>query len=175
MAERGGAGWSYIIMSEQFPRILSSHFKYTGSSLVLISNTLVSLCSAFIDQSSEMNKLLLAPYNDSMRPGHGYNSFLHTPCVQKVVHVTPTDYTSQAGTVQPSTPQIVSYNSRHVKDLSDLVQSMNVSPASAIQLGSLKLLGHFTAVNEEVFKESDLNVVVSVSVSQAHTYPSMFF
>lgn len=162
-------------MTEQFLRILSSPHINTPVSLFSFQITRFLSAQNSPINHPEMNKLLLAPYNDSMRPGHGYNSFLHTPCVEKVVHATPTDITSQAGAPQPSMPQIVSYNSRHVKDLSDLVQSMNISPASVIQLGSLKLLGHFTPVNEKAFKESDLNVVVSVSVSQANSYLSMFF
>lgn len=113
-----------------------------------------------------MTKLLLVPYDSSMRIGDGYNSFLHTPCLGKVIQTIPSNVTSPAGAPQPSMPQIVSYNARHVKHLSDLVQLMNISPASVIQHGSLKPHGHFTSINESAFNDSDLNVVVSVSVSK---------
>lgn len=36
-----------------------------------------------------MSGLLLAPYNDSMRLGQGFNSFLQTPCVHNAVKVRP--------------------------------------------------------------------------------------
>lgn len=119
-----------------------------------------------------MNKLLLVPYNNAMRTGHGYNSFLQTPCVRQVVHAAPSGHPSPASTPEPSMPQFVSYNSRQVKHLSDLVQSMNISPASVIQLGSLKPLGHFTPVDETLFRDSDLNVVVSVLVRKTYSYTS---
>lgn len=32
-----------------------------------------------------MPSLMLAPYNESMRLGQGYNSFLQTPCIEQAV------------------------------------------------------------------------------------------
>lgn len=38
-----------------------------------------------------MSALLLVPYNDSMRLGQGYNSFLQVPCLGNAVEITDND------------------------------------------------------------------------------------
>ncbi|KAF1836076.1 hypothetical protein BDW02DRAFT_494504, partial [Decorospora gaudefroyi] len=60
----------------------------------------------------------------------------------------------------------VTYSARFVEKISDVVRSMNVSAGSSIKNGSIDMSGGgaFT-VDEIKFAESDLNVVVSVKVS----------
>ncbi|KAK6526471.1 hypothetical protein TWF694_005057 [Orbilia ellipsospora] len=103
--------------------------------------------------------LLLAPYNDSMRLGQGFNSYTHTLCIDKAVVV------KDAVTVNASNPsQVVAYSSRFVEKLSEVVESMNVSYSSSIKKGTVEVGGNSSAVDESKFKESDLNVVISVKV-----------
>ena len=62
--------------------------------------------------------------------------------------------------------QVVSYSSRFVKKISDVVRSMNISAASLIKSGSIEASssGNPLLVDEAKFASSDLNVVVSVKV-----------
>ena len=61
-------------------------------------------------------------------------------------------------------PQVVSYSSRFVEKISDVVRTMNISAASAIKSGSIEVPGNSLSVDEANFLLSDLNVVVSVKV-----------
>ena len=112
--------------------------------------------------------LLLARYNESMHLGQGFNSFLKVPCIENAVAfdhskvaVERADAGSPAGV-----SQAVSYSSRFVKKISDVVQSMNISAASSIKSGSIEASssGNPVVVEEEKFTSSDLNVMVSVKV-----------
>ncbi|KAK6508954.1 hypothetical protein TWF481_003722 [Arthrobotrys musiformis] len=103
--------------------------------------------------------LLLAPYNDSMRLGQGFNSYTQTLCLDKAVEV------SNVVTIKTKVPsQVVAYSSRFVEKLSEVVDTMNISYSSSIKKGTIELAGNTSAVDESTFKQSDLNVVVSVKV-----------
>jgi len=58
----------------------------------------------------------------------------------------------------------VSYSSRFVEKLSEVLDSMNISYSSSIKKGTVEISGNSSAVNEDKFKSSDLNAVVSVNV-----------
>lgn len=110
--------------------------------------------------------LLLAPYNDSMRLGQGFNSYTHELCIDRAVKVNPQNDVKSV----ESPSQVVSYSSRFVEKLSDVVDTMNVSYSSSIKRGTIEISGNTSTVDETTFKASDLNAVVSVKVTnQTHS------
>lgn len=131
-----------------------------------------------------MSGPLLVPYNDSMRLGQGYNSFLQTPCVHNAVHlgedqdhdgVVDHVQTTAEGDEEPSLPvypetsrrdipQVVSYSSRLVNKMSEVIKSMNISAGNSIKNGGVNVSGNSLDVDELKFSSSDLNIVVSVKV-----------
>jgi hypothetical protein len=109
--------------------------------------------------------LLLAPYNDSMRLGMGFNSYTQTMCIDQAVEIGKDGIT----TVRADNPsQVVSYSSRFVEKLSDVVDSMNISYGSSIKKGTVEISGNTSSVNEDKIKASDLNAIVSVKVSSTN-------
>lgn len=56
----------------------------------------------------------------------------------------------------------VSYSSRVVQKLSDIVETLNISFGAAIKKGTVEVSGNSSTVDENKIKESDLNVIVSV-------------
>ncbi|KAK3367915.1 hypothetical protein B0H63DRAFT_404700 [Podospora didyma] len=94
--------------------------------------------------------LRLAPYNDAMRLGQGFNSYTHELCIN--------------GAVEVDQRIVVSYSARYIEKLSDIVEAMNLSYSSAIKKGTIEISGNSTTVDENTFKLSDMNVVVSVRV-----------
>ena len=112
--------------------------------------------------------LLLAPYNDSMHLGQGFNSFLQVQCVDNAVEIPVSAIQTQvvrAGSAE-KVSQVVSYSSRFVDKISDVVRSMNISAGSSIKSGSIEVSGNSLSVDEAKFAASDLNAVVSVKVSE---------
>lgn len=109
-----------------------------------------------------MSTLLLAPFNDSMRLGQGYNSFLQTPCVANAVDISNATLVESKGSSVPS--QTVSYSARFVEKMSDVVRAMNISAGSSIRTGSVSISGGGNNIDEIKFAESDLNAVISVKV-----------
>ncbi|KAJ9633917.1 hypothetical protein H2199_009208 [Coniosporium tulheliwenetii] len=103
--------------------------------------------------------LLLAPYNDSMRLGMGFNSYTQIMCIDQAVEITAGN-TVTARADNPS--QVVSYSSRFVEKLSDVVNSMNISYGSSIKKGTVEISGNASSVDEDKIKASDLNAIVSV-------------
>ncbi|MCJ1388514.1 hypothetical protein MMC18_001361 [Xylographa bjoerkii] len=109
-----------------------------------------------------MSTLLLAPYNDSMRLGQGYNSFLQLPCLGNAVGI---DNEVLVGQKKfPGQSQTVSYSSSFVEKISEVVRSMNISAGSSIMTGSVAVSGGGSSVDEIKFAESDLNAVFSAKV-----------
>ncbi len=107
--------------------------------------------------------LRLAPYNDAMRLGQGFNSYTHELCIDGAVRVQQRVVKKNAkGPANPS--QVVSYSARCVEKLSDIVEAMNLSYSSSIKKGTIEISGNSTTVDENTFKLSDMNVVVSVRV-----------
>ncbi|MCJ1394184.1 hypothetical protein MMC18_007062 [Xylographa bjoerkii] len=103
--------------------------------------------------------LLLAPYNDSMRLGQGFNSYTHELCIDDAVKI------SVAGAKNTKTPsQVVSYSSRFIEKLSDVVDTLSISYGSSIKKGTVEISGNANTLDETTFKQSDLNAVVSVKV-----------
>ena len=112
-----------------------------------------------------MPGLLLAPYNDSMRLGQGFNSFLQVPCIDNAVSFDESKVVVDRAQAGPGgVSQVVSYSSRFVEKISDVVRSMNISAGSSIKSGSIEIGGNSLSVDEAKFASSDLNAVVSVKV-----------
>ncbi|KAH0524198.1 hypothetical protein TsFJ059_009098, partial [Trichoderma semiorbis] len=109
-----------------------------------------------------MSTLLLAPYNDSMRLGQGYNSFLQIPCLQNAVKISEDDL-ERTG-MMPEQSQTVTYCSRFVSKMSEVVRAMNISAGSSIRTGTVNISGSSSTIDEIKFAESDLNAVVAVKV-----------
>jgi len=99
-----------------------------------------------------------------------FNSYTQQICVDNAVKVTDrktgnTITDIDGGTLKsPSTPQIVTYSSRHVEKLSDVSDSMNISGCLAIKCGTIlgSDLGAFVDTNR--FYESDMNFLLQVKV-----------
>jgi len=110
--------------------------------------------------------LLLARYNQSMHLGQGFNSFLQVSCVDNAVTFDQSKIVVERDASPAGVSQVVSYSSRFVKKISDVVRSMNISAASIIKSGSIEASssGNPFFVEEAKFASSDLNVVVSVKV-----------
>ncbi|KAL9065997.1 MAG: hypothetical protein Q9161_007848 [Pseudevernia consocians] len=78
-----------------------------------------------------------------------------------------------ATTVHPSEPtpphknvvQIVTYSSRMVDNVSDIVQALNISSSASIKYGTIKGAGSASIVNENKVNQSDLNYIVTVKVT----------
>ncbi|KAK3984473.1 hypothetical protein QBC44DRAFT_388282 [Cladorrhinum sp. PSN332] len=112
-----------------------------------------------------MPGILLAPYNDSMRLGQGYNSFLHTPCIHDAVKVNNDNVVRKTTGGDPSSvSQVVHYTSRFVDKISEVAKSMNISAGSSIKNGGIIASGSSVTLDESKFASSDLNAIVSVKV-----------
>ncbi|CAE6443611.1 unnamed protein product [Rhizoctonia solani] len=111
-----------------------------------------------------MNSVQLAPYNESMRLGQGYNSFLQLPRVHRAVTVEPRSITIDKAPSKNGVPQVVSYSSRLVSKLSEVTRTMNITSGASIKAGSITVSGNQTAIDETKFSAADINAVVSVKV-----------
>lgn len=112
--------------------------------------------------------LLLAPYHDSIQLGQGFNSFLQKPCIVGAVQINESSLKTQASRAggAANVSQTVSYSSRFVEKISDVVRSMNISAASSIKSGTIEVSGNSMTVDEGKFSSSDMNAVVSVRVCE---------
>lgn len=113
-----------------------------------------------------MAPLILAPYNDSMQLGQGFNSFLYTPCIIDAVEISRDTVRTQAmhSDGLENASQEVSYSSYFVEKISEIVRSMNISAASSIKSGTIKVSGNSLIVDQASFAASDLNAVINVKV-----------
>ena len=108
---------------------------------------------------------ILTPYDDSMRLGQGYNSFLHIPCVHDAIKIGQGDVTiTKPNNTSPPISQAVNYSSRFVDKISEVAKSMNVSAGSSIKNGSIISSGSTLSFDEGKFASSHLNAIVSVKV-----------
>lgn len=82
-----------------------------------------------------------------------------------------------ATSVQPAEPtppsrnvvQIVTYSSRMVDNVSDIVEALNISTSASIKYGTIKGAGSASIVNENKVNQSDLNYIVTVKVTNETT------
>ncbi|KAI0103973.1 hypothetical protein GGR51DRAFT_523062 [Nemania sp. FL0031] len=109
---------------------------------------------------------LLAPYNDSMRLGQGFNSYFHQLCIDGAVDIPEDSIQTQpvCANSASNVGQNISYSSRSIEKVSDLVRSMNISAASSIKYGTISVFGNSLGLDEGRFATNDLNAVISVKV-----------
>lgn len=106
---------------------------------------------------------MLAPYNETMKLGQGFNSFLQHTCIDGAMEVTQKAM-EKINVEAKNVPQVVSYSSSFIEKLSDVVRSMNTSAGTSIKSGTVVSSGNSTIVDEVKFNSSDLNAVISVKV-----------
>ncbi|KAK0624296.1 hypothetical protein B0T14DRAFT_426729, partial [Immersiella caudata] len=116
-----------------------------------------------------MSDIVLVPYNESMRLGQGFNSFLQVPCILDAVEISETPRASGRPADPKGVSQSVSYSSRFVDKISDVVRNLNISPAASVKSGTIELSGNSSGVDEAKFSASDINAVVSVKVINEST------
>ncbi|CCO33674.1 hypothetical protein BN14_07759 [Rhizoctonia solani AG-1 IB] len=108
-----------------------------------------------------MNSLQLAPYNESMRLGQGYNSFLQLPRVHRAVIVDPKSVTVDKAPSTNGVAQVVSYSSRLVSKLSEVTRTMNITSGASIKAGAVTISGNQTSIDETKFSAADINAVIN--------------
>ena len=64
-----------------------------------------------------------------------------------------------------NTVQIVTYSSRMVNDVSEIMEALNISTSASIKYGTIKGAGSASIVNENKVTQSDLNYIVTVKVT----------
>ncbi|KAJ5653741.1 hypothetical protein N7490_000744 [Penicillium lividum] len=116
-----------------------------------------------------MVTLVLVPYNESMALGQGYNSFLQEPRMHHAVTFQAEPSANETGRntglgASRNVSQVVNYASCFTDKISDIAQSMNVAPASAINNENIRVSGKSLPVDESKFASADVNVMVSVKV-----------
>lgn len=109
---------------------------------------------------------LIVPYDESMKLGQGFNSFLQETCVERAVDAR-SALTDAAQIVASGSgvAQSVIYSSRFVEKVSDVVRGMNISAGASIKAGTVETAGNSLTLDESKFNSSDLNAVISVKVS----------
>ncbi|RSL73072.1 hypothetical protein CEP53_000887 [Fusarium sp. AF-6] len=107
---------------------------------------------------------ILIPFDDSMRLGQGYNSFLHAPCINDAVNFKGVRARQEPTSSDGSISQNIDYSSRFVDKISDVAKRLNVSAGSSIKKGGLIGTGYSVELNETKFMASDVNAMVSVKV-----------
>ncbi|RSL44804.1 hypothetical protein CEP54_014537 [Fusarium duplospermum] len=106
---------------------------------------------------------ILIPFNDSMRLGQGYNSFLHAQCIDNAVKIKQAHARQTPANSDGPAPQDVDYSSRFVDKISDVAKRLNLSAGSSIKQGGIGS-GHSVTLDEAKFVGSDVNAIVSVKV-----------
>ena len=131
----------------------------------------------------------LAPYNNSMRLGQGFNSYTQQVCLDKAVLpfegpapppkdvkiLSPGSSSDGAALLQVMPwvkPQIVTYSSRFVDKISDVTDAMNISGSLSIKTATIGGKANGSYIDSDKFKSSDINFHLQVKVTnQIHEPP----
>ena len=65
--------------------------------------------------------------------------------------------------------QIVTYSSRSVSNMSDIIDALQISASASIKYGTVKGSGSAGFVNENKVSQSDINYIITVKVTNAMT------
>ncbi|KAF5253555.1 hypothetical protein FANTH_1626 [Fusarium anthophilum] len=103
--------------------------------------------------------LLLAPYNDAMRLGMGFNSYTQTMCIDNAVEATD----EAMITSEKLSPKITT-SSMLFESVSEVADIMDVSPAATITTGRMEVHGHMNAFNSAEIDDADISLMASVRV-----------
>ncbi|KAK0642160.1 hypothetical protein B0T16DRAFT_311671, partial [Cercophora newfieldiana] len=111
---------------------------------------------------------MLAPYNNSMRLGQGFNSYTQQVCLDKAVLPAPPKPKNPK-----RIPQIVTYSSHFVDKISDVTaDAMNISGTVSIKTATIGGKANGSYVDSDKFKASDINFHLQVKVTnQTHEAP----
>ncbi|KAG2421935.1 hypothetical protein HFD88_005911 [Aspergillus terreus] len=111
----------------------------------------------------------IAPYNDSMRIGSGFNSYTQQLCINDAV----IKENRTAATEQDLSPKLtdgtrvsqqVTFTSKFVEHASDITEAMSISGALEIKFQGIGLKASGSYVDSSKVKENDLNFFVQVKV-----------
>ncbi|KAF5591606.1 uncharacterized protein FSUBG_10418 [Fusarium subglutinans] len=103
--------------------------------------------------------LLLAPYNDAMRLGMGFNSYTQTMCIDSAVEATD----EAMITSEKLSPKITT-SSMLFDRLSEVADTMDISRAATITTGRMDVHGHMSAFNSAEIDDADISLMASVRV-----------
>ncbi|KAL5588071.1 hypothetical protein FOVSG1_013207 [Fusarium oxysporum f. sp. vasinfectum] len=105
--------------------------------------------------------LLLAPYDDAMRLGMGFNSYTQTMYIYSYRAVEATDenmITSQ------TLPPKITYSSKLFEWVSEVVDTMDISRAATIKTGRMEVHRHINVLNDAKIDDAHISLMVSVRV-----------
>ena len=154
---------------------------------------LAILCPCNIDTSSA-NMSFLAPFASYMKLGQGFNSYTQEVCIEDAVLVEPNQAASRSSSIfHPLVPvpplhvcseaaapssvpekaappcknlsQIVTYSSRSVSNMADIIDALNLSASASIKYGTVKGSGSASFVNENKVSQSDVSYIITVKVT----------
>ncbi|THV02561.1 hypothetical protein K435DRAFT_653223 [Dendrothele bispora CBS 962.96] len=125
---------------------------------------------------------LLAPYNEAMRLGMGFNSFTQQLCINDSVKLAGGKEAASEQTLRPQykmgtmttadgstvdVSQEVSWNAKFVDRISEVTDGLNVSGSLQIKCDAIGGGGSASAsfVDTNKFKESDINYLIQVKVT----------
>ncbi|MCJ1401703.1 hypothetical protein MMC11_004920 [Xylographa trunciseda] len=136
----------------------------------------------------------LAPFASYMKLGQGFNSYTQEVCIEDAVLVEPNQAaTRSASIIHPEVPlpplhacsetaarssvpeklappcknlsQIVTYSSRSVSNMADIIDALNLSASASIKYGTVKGSGSASFVNENKVSQSDVSYIITVKVT----------
>ncbi|KAK2478547.1 hypothetical protein H9L39_11035 [Fusarium oxysporum f. sp. albedinis] len=102
---------------------------------------------------------LLAPYDEAMRLGMGFNSYTQTMCIDSAVEATD----ENVATLETVPPKIT-YSSKLFERVSEAVDTMDISRAVTIKTGRMEVHGHKDALNDAKIDDADISLMISVRV-----------
>ncbi|KAF5261061.1 hypothetical protein FOXYS1_8261 [Fusarium oxysporum] len=102
---------------------------------------------------------LLAPYDEAMRLGMGFNSYTQTMCIDSAVEATD----ENVATLETVPPKIT-YSSKLFERVSQAVDTMDISRAVTIKTGRMEVHGHKDALNDAKIDDADISLMISVRV-----------
>ncbi|KAM5367747.1 hypothetical protein ACJA88_011363 [Fusarium oxysporum] len=102
---------------------------------------------------------LLAPYDEAMHLGMGFNSYTQTMCIDSAVEATD----ENVATLETVPPKIT-YSSKIFERVSEAVDTMDISRAVTIRTGRMEVHGHKDALNDAKIDDADISLMISVRV-----------
>ncbi|KAF5674113.1 hypothetical protein FCIRC_7882 [Fusarium circinatum] len=116
-------------------------------------------CGALTALPKVAMPLLLAPYNDAMRLGMGFNSYTQTMCIDSAVEATD----EAMITSEKLSPKITT-SSMLFDRVSEVADTMDISRAATITTGRMEVHGHMNAFNSAEIDDADISLMASVRV-----------
>ena len=144
--------------------------------------------------STSLDMSFLAPFSSYMKLGQGFNSYTQEVCIEDAVLVKANNAATRSSsifhsdvpvpplhvcseTAAPSSvpekvaspsknlSQIVTYSSRSVSNMADIIDALNLSASASIKYGTVKGSGSASFVNENKVSQSDVSYIITVKVT----------